>query len=130
LPLMALPARACEFYTTTLTVLHPWTRASSPGDTTARVGMSFLDVTTDDWLVGAQTPVAERVALAGHGVLPAFRFAIRAGQTTVLDERGTHLLLHGLKLPLQMGREYPLTLQFERAGTTMAKLTVDYTRFK
>jgi hypothetical protein len=131
LPWLTRHASACEFYTTSLTIIHPWTRATTAGATTAKVCMSFQDVTRDDFLIGAETPVAERVVLVdgSEGDAPTFRFAIHAGQTTVLTEAGVHLRLQGLKQPLQMGREYPLRLSFAIAGPTPAKLSVDYTRF-
>jgi copper(I)-binding protein len=56
-------------------------------------------------------------------------FAIPADQSSVLTESGTYLRLVGLKFPLQVGREYPLTLVFRKAGPVLAKLSIDYARF-
>lgn len=128
---LVLPAaRACEFYTGNLTIVHPWTRASAAGATTAIVCMSFLDVTQTDRLIGAQTPVADGAELGGDATAgPGLDFEIAAGQTAVLSERGVHLRLVGLKFPLPVGRTYPLVLSFEKAGPINATLTVDYARF-
>ncbi len=54
---------------------------------------------------------------------------IHEGQTTVLSEAGMHLRLVGLKFPLLVGREYPMTLVFAKAGPIKARLSVDYARF-
>jgi copper(I)-binding protein len=38
---------------------------------------------------------------------------------------GMHLMLIGLKAPLKEGDSFPMTLQFERAGTVEVKVIVD-----
>lgn len=56
---LAAPAlHAHEFFTGKLTVIHPWTSATEPGQTSAVVSMKFQDVTETDRLVGVRTPVA------------------------------------------------------------------------
>lgn len=42
---------------------------------------------------------------------------------------GTYLRLLGLKLPLQVGRSYPMNLLFRQSGLVLATLTVDFGRF-
>jgi copper(I)-binding protein len=123
-------ARACEFYTSTLRVTHPWTRATAPGASTAVVCMKFDEVTVADRLISVETPVATGAEMGGVGAGSAVDFLVPAGQTTFLDEGGTHVRLVGLKFPLEVGRSYPLRLGFEKGGEFNATLTVDYTRFK
>jgi copper(I)-binding protein len=120
-------ALACEFYAGQFTIVHPWTHASAPGDTTAIVGMHFQDVMKADRLIGVRTPVAEGGELGGS-VSPSLNFRIREGQTTVMDERGPHLRLVGLKFPLEVGRTYPMSLEFAEAGWVKTELNVDYAR--
>lgn len=122
-------ARACEFYASSLTVLHPWTRASAPGAATALVGLSFKDVTETDRLIGLQTPVAEGAELVGAAGGSALDLLIPRGQTLVLDEAGVQLRLVGLKTPLLMARTYPMVLLFAKGGALDTNLTVDYERF-
>jgi periplasmic copper chaperone A len=124
--LLAPAARAHEFFSSSLTVIHPWTRASAEGATTAIVSMIFQDVIQTDRLIGAQTPVAEAAELGGSAAGPALDFLIREGQTTELSETGVHLRLLRLKFPLLQGREYPMTLVFEKGGAIRAALLVDY----
>ncbi len=139
---LALPAaRACEYFSPTLRVTHPWARASAPGASVARVSMKFDDVSQDDRLIGVHTPVASGAELAGPGAEPDARpdarpgadtglnLAIPSGRETLLSEGGLHLRLTGLQLPLEVGRSYPLKLVFERGGTVNATLNIDYARF-
>lgn len=131
---LTLPAaRACEYFSPTLRVTHPWARASAPGASVARVSMKFDDVSQDDRLIGVHTPVASGAELAGPGAEPGaehgLNLAIPSGRETLLSEGGLHLRLTGLQLPLEVGRSYPLKLVFERGGTVNATLNIDYARF-
>jgi copper(I)-binding protein len=118
--------QAHEFFAPHFTVIHPWTRASAPGATTAIVSMTIEDVSVSDRLIGAITPLAAGAEMGGEGRGPALDIAVPAGQTTTLSESGVHLRLVGLKMPIEMAREYPLTLVFEKAGKLQAKLLVDF----
>jgi periplasmic copper chaperone A len=124
---LASATQAHEYFAPNLTVHHPWTRASAPGERTAIVSMTIDEVTQSDRLIGASTPMAERTEMGGGGEPgAALSIPIPAGQTTELNEITLHLRLVGLKAPLEMAREYPLTLVFERAGTLPAKLLIDF----
>jgi copper(I)-binding protein len=127
---LVLPAaRACEYFSPTLRVTHPWARASAPGASTAVVSMKFDDVSQDDRLVGVQTPVATGAELGGPGAESGLDLPIPSGRETLLSETGLHLRLTGLQLPLEVGRSYPLKLTFERGGVVNATLNIDYARF-
>jgi copper(I)-binding protein len=127
---LVLPsARACEYFSPTLRVTHPWARASAPGASTAVVSMRFDEVSQDDRLVGVQTPVASGAEFAGPGAEPGLDLPIPSGRETLLSETGLHLRLTGLQLPLEVGRSYPLKLTFERGGVVNATLNIDYARF-
>jgi len=123
-------ARACEFYSDNLTIIHPWTRASTQGATSAVVSMGFKDVVQSDRLIGATTVLAEGAELGGTGAAGPVDFLIQEGQTPELSEAGVHLRLTGLKSPLVMGQQYPMTLVFEKTGPIPTQLTVEYTRFR
>jgi len=128
---LALPAaRACEFFTTNLRIVHPWTRATARDASFAVVCMKFDDVAQADRLIGVETPVASGAEMGGAGAGPGVDFVIPEGRESVLSEAGTHVRLTGLKFPLEVAREYPLTLVFEKGGVVNATLSVDYTRFK
>jgi copper(I)-binding protein len=128
---LSLPsAHAHEFFSPNLTVHHPWTRASAAGATSAIVSMKFDDVRATDSLIGAQSRMFEASEFGGVGVTDSnrkgFQYVIQEGQDAELTESGTYLRLLGLKAPLQLGREYPMTLIFSKAGPLKAALLIDF----
>ncbi len=130
--LLALPAHrahACEFFAANLRVLHPNTRATPQDAPFATVSLRIDEVSEDDRLVGAATPVARVVELAGGGLGPAIDLAIPQGRETALSAPGPHLRLRELTQALEIARAYPFTLFFERGGPLRAQLNVDYARF-
>jgi copper(I)-binding protein len=124
---LVLPsARGCEFFTSTMRITHPWTRATPPDATSAVLCMKFDEVTETDRLIGVETPVAAGAELVEGGAGGAVSFLIPAGRETLLSDDGTHIRLLGLKQPLFVGRSYPLELAFEKSGTVLATLNVDF----
>lgn len=124
-------ARACEVQAEHFRLIHPWTRATAPDERTAVLCMNFEDVTRDDALVGVETPVAsgaEAVGLPDGAPTDRLEVPIPAGRTTVWSDDGLHVRLTGLNFPLQVGREYPLTLHFRESGVVFAQLSVDFLR--
>src|SRR5262245_60652509 len=63
------PARGCEFFSNTLRITHPWTRATN-STASAIVCMSFDEAMETDRLIGVETPVAESVQLVGDMLIP------------------------------------------------------------
>jgi copper(I)-binding protein len=120
------PARACEYFTSTLRVIHPWTRATAGVDE-AVLCMGFDSVRQDDRLIAVRTPVATDVRLSSAEAGAPLDLAIPAGQALELDESGLHLRLLGLRQPLQVGRTYPLELDFAHGGSVIGLLNVDFT---
>jgi copper(I)-binding protein len=119
-------ARACEFFTPTLRVTHPWTRASVKGATTAIVCMKIDQVTKPDRLIGVETPVAAGADIVGIEGRSGVNLLLFKGQDTVLGESGIQLRLLDLTQPLQIARTYPMRLYFEKGGVLDAELNVDY----
>jgi copper(I)-binding protein len=120
------PARACEYFTGTLRIMHPWTRATSPDAASAVLCMKFDEVSVSDRLIRVDTPVANSAELIVENASAPVNVLIPEGHETVLSEEGTHIRLLGLKHPLFIGRSYPLQLSFEKSGTVNATLNVDY----
>jgi len=127
--LVVPPARACEFITSNFKVIHPWCRATREDATSVAVCMTFDTVTQTDRLIGAESMVCTGAEIGGVGAKPLVDFVIPEGQTTVMREAGTYLRLVGLQFELPVGRQYPLTLNFEKVGPIAATLTIDYARF-
>jgi copper(I)-binding protein len=115
---------------------HPFATPSIAGVSNGAVYFSSLENTGDqpDRLVRASTPAAARVEIHTMGVdaqgvmrmreidgialAPKAKLLMRAGN-------GVHLMLMGLKAPLKEGDTFPMTLQFERAGTLQVEVKVD-----
>ena len=132
LTLATRSARACEYFAPHLRITHPWSRASETGATTAVLCMKFDEVTQADRLIALQTPVASGAVLAGPMGNAALNYFIAQGQESLLSEGGVHILLTGLRQPLELARTYPLKLVFDKGGVVDATISVDYTshRFK
>jgi copper(I)-binding protein len=127
--LVVPPVRACEFITSNFKVIHPWSRATREDASSVAVCMTFDNVTQTDRLIGAESMVCTGAEIGGVGAKPFVDFVIPEGQTTVMREAGTYLRLVGLQFELPVGRQYPLTLIFEKVGAIAATLTIDYARF-
>jgi copper(I)-binding protein len=114
---------------------HPFATPSIAGTTTGAAYLATLENTgpAADKLVRASTPVAARVEIHtmsvdaqgvmrmretdGIALAPKAKVQMRPGM-------GLHLMLIGLKEPLKEGASFPMTLQFERAGTVEVKVIV------
>ena len=117
-------ASAHEFTVGKLLIEHPWARASIGP---ARSGVIYVTLINNgeqpDRLISASTPVAARAAVHTHiiqdGVMkmrPAGVLEVVPGEPTVFEPGGLHIMLMGLKAPLQEGTLFSLFLEFEEAG--------------
>lgn len=120
------PARACEFFTSTLRITHPWTRASAPGATSAVLCLKIDEVIESDRLIGVETPVAKGVELVVDGAVSRLNLPIPKGREMILGEAGRMIRLIDLNHPLLIARTYPLKLVFEKSGIVDTELNVDY----
>lgn len=121
---------ACEILVGGFRILHPWTRATEPGVTSAMLCLVIDEVTEADRLVSVSTPVADGAEMGGLDAGPKIDWPIPLGRVSALSEQGTFVRLVGLKHALHVGRVYPLSLGFENAGPVSATLSVDFGRFR
>jgi hypothetical protein len=121
---VAAPAYATEPAPQAVTVSAAWARATPPGMTVAAVYLTLVGGSQADRLVGAGTPRAEMAQI--HVVSEAEGMArmrqtegvdVPAHKSVALAPQGTHIMLMDLPRPLVAGERFPLTLQFEQAGT-------------
>jgi copper(I)-binding protein len=120
-------ADAHEYYLPGMTFVHPWAEPTAPGAKSAPVYFTVEGVSKTDRLVRAMTPVAEKVEFrdAGPaGKAPLKNITIQPGGDTEFTEGKRHLLLTGLKTPLQWGRSYEMTLVFEKGGPVQVQVSV------
>ncbi|MDH2918452.1 MAG: copper chaperone PCu(A)C [Sideroxydans sp.] len=98
-----------------------WVRATAPGQETAMVDLQISSAQAAR-LISVSTPVAASVELhrmsTDNGVMKmreVKQLALPAGQVVDLGEAGLHLMLLGLKAPIQLGMPVPLTLKIQLA---------------
>jgi hypothetical protein len=126
-------AEAKEFRRGSLIISGVWSRATVPG---MPMGAGYFTIVnlgaSTDILVAASSPRAERVEI--HRTTEEGGVSrMRPEKTVVLPARGTvkaqpgglHLMLVGLKRPLQAGTTYPLTLRFKNAGAVTVQVKVE-----
>jgi hypothetical protein len=116
-----------------LTISSPWSRATPGG---AKVGGGYLAIRNSgkepDRLVSVSSAAATSVEVhemaTKDGVMTMRPveggLVIAPGQTVTLAPGGFHLMLMGLKEPLQQGRPVGITLEFEKAGKVAVDLDV------
>jgi periplasmic copper chaperone A len=114
-----------------LVVENPWARES-----VTPTGAAYLTVRNqgdaDDRLVGIATEVADRAELHSSvmqdGVMrmrPVEAIELPAHGEAVLAPGGLHVMLIGLKGPLEEGKSFALTLSFEEAGEVEVVTTIE-----
>jgi copper(I)-binding protein len=126
-----LVASAAMAQTNQLEVNNAWARAT-PGK--AENGAAYVTIAspTSDRLVSVSTPVAKKAELHTmemKGMVmemrPVAGVDIPAGQPVSLKPGGEHIMLLGLNQPLREGQTFPLTLNFEKAGSRAVTVTVE-----
>ena len=117
-----------------LQITGVWARATPKG---AQVGGGYLKITNNgnalDRLVGGASPIAGKFELhemsMSGGVAKMRELAngleIKPGETIELKPGGYHVMFVGLKQPLERGKPFTATLQFERAGKVEVEFRVE-----
>lgn len=139
LALLPLTAVGHDYPTGQMKILHPWVDPVPAGSDRVVLSLQIVEISADDRLIGAETPVAERIEVitgiaaqaagsdaAENKAKPAQAAGIplQAGTDLVLSKDGPHLLLRKVLRDLPFGFEYPMTLHFERAGAVEAGLII------
>ena len=125
------PGEGKSFTVGDLVVENPWARES-----VTPTGAAYLTVRNqggeDDRLVGIATDVADRAeihsTLMQDGVMrmrPVEAVEVPAHGEAVLEPGGLHVMLFGLKGPLEEGKSFALTLAFEKAGEVEVVTTIE-----
>lgn len=105
-------------------------RATAPGQETAMGDLHIVSKHAAK-LVGVSTPAAQSVELhlmsTDNGMMTMREvkdIALPAGKTVDLGESGYHLMLMGIKSPIQTGKPVPLTVTVQLADKKTVKLDV------
>lgn len=126
-------ALANDFTVGPITIDKPWSRATVAGIPNGVAYFSLSNAGTEnDRLRSASSPVSERAELHTHirdGEIMRMRqievIEVPAGGSTALEPGGAHVMLMGLKQPLEQGSTFPLTLVFDKAGSVTIDVHVD-----
>lgn len=126
------PAQAHDYYAKFLHIHHPWAEPTELGAADSAVYVKFDEIAADDQLISASTSLADRVELRGPaGVSPSGTeglllngIGLASGSELELWPGSARLVLKDLKLPLQLGRSYPMTLEFEKSGVVFVMVSV------
>lgn len=114
-----------------LEVNDAWARATAGK---AETGAAYVTIRspTADRLVSVSTPAAKKAELhtmSMQGMVMKMRplpgLDIPAGKPVTLKPGGEHIMLMGLNQPLRAGQTFPLTLDFEKAGSRTVTVTVE-----
>ena len=128
MPMCALLA-ACG-QSAPVSVNEPWANATPVGASVAAV---YLELTVDapDTLVSASTTVADHIEMhtssEENGMMkmrPLATVELPAGQPFSFAPGGAHFMLIDLRQPLVAGMRFPMTLEFQRAGTVTVQVQV------
>lgn len=128
-------ARAHSYPEEGFIVLHPWCDVAPAGSTDLVVLLRIVEINRADRFLGATTPVASQILLrvppprpfdlpVNDTVGAAPSLPMQPGRDIILTPFGPHLRIDRVLTDLHLGREYPLTLHFERAGEVQAALII------
>ncbi len=133
LPIGGGPALARPPHRAPLRILHPWSRPAPAGSPAA----GYLTVVNtghdSDRLLGGVSTWADKleihaVAVAdgeAHMRRAARGVSIAPGQTVRLSPGGRHIMMIGLRRPLEAGDRVPVALYFEHAGWVKVRFHVE-----
>lgn len=117
-----------------LQISGAWARETPKG---AQVGGGYLRITNNgiapDRLLSGSSPIAGKFELhemsTSGGVAKMRELAngleIKPGETIELRPGGNHVMFVGLKQPLERGKPFTATLQFEKAGKVEVEFRVE-----
>ena len=127
-------ASANDYTVGSLEIGNPWSRAVPKGATVAAGYMTIKNTGTEpDRLVGGSTPVAGKFEVhemtMDKGVMKMRPLAngleIKPGETVELKPESFHIMMMGLKQPIQRGKPFKASLTFEKAGPVDVEFEVE-----
>ena len=126
-------AAAQEFKAGALEIDQPWSRATPKG---AKVAAGYLTIrntgTDPDRLVSVTSPAAGKSEIhemsMEKGVMKMRPvpggIEIKPGETVELKPNSFHIMMMGLKKPIELGKPFKASLTFEKAGPVEVEFAV------
>jgi len=113
-------------------IMKPWSRPLPAVSVNGAAYMTLMNKgDSPDTLLSVSTPAAKKAEVHNHimegGLMkmrPVAALDIAPGGAAVLQPGGYHVMLMGLTKPLVEGQSFPLTLNFERAGSIEVKVMI------
>ncbi|WP_372527000.1 copper chaperone PCu(A)C [Piscinibacter sp.] len=131
LGLAGLGAHADGSKLASITIDHPYARATLAGQSNGAAYFSLDNRGAGDRLLAVSAPVSARAELHSMtmdgGVMRMRQLDaidVPAGKTVELKPGGLHVMLLGLKAPLKAGDSFLMTLKFEKAGEATVDVKV------
>jgi periplasmic copper chaperone A len=134
LAISASAANATDYKVGTLEIENPWSPAVPRGATVAAGYMTIKNTGAEpDRLVGGSTPVAGKLEIhqmtMDKGVMTMRPLPdgleIKPGATVDLKPSSYHLMIMGLKQPIERGKPFKASLTFEKAGPVDVEFMVE-----
>ena len=114
-----------------LSVEHPWARATPPGASVGGAYFVVMNSGSEDKLLRIDSPVATTAAMhqmsMNGGIMqmrPVESVRVPAHGQVQFTPEGLHVMLMGLKQPLAEGQHFPMTLVFQNAGSIHVDVVV------
>lgn len=112
---------------------HIWTRATAPGTTTAAIYVPLLNEGKEtDRLIAVSSDEAKKIEIHEdsneNGIMKMQKLdalTLEPGKPVSLRPGGIHFMVIGLKHQLKEGEMFPLTLQFEKAGSIKVEAMIE-----
>ena len=127
-------AYAYDYKVGALEIEHPWSRAVPKGATVAAGYVTIRNTGTEpDRLVSGSTPVAGKFVVhqmsMDKGVMKmrpvTDGLEIKPGETVELKPQSSHIMMMGLKQPIEKGKPFKGSLVFEKAGAVDVDFAVE-----
>ena len=133
---VALSSAACaaDYKVGAIEIDHPWSRAVPKGASVAAGYLTIRNTGSEpDRLVSGSTPVAGKFEVhemsMDNGVMRmrpvTDGLEIKPGETVELKPQSLHIMMTGLKRPVEKGKSFKGALVFEKAGTVEVDFSVE-----
>jgi periplasmic copper chaperone A len=132
-PLLASPVHAADYKVGSIQITQPWARATPKGATS---GAAYLTVTNSGTTAqrlnclssdaAAQCQIHEMTMDGGVMKMRPLQggLEVKPGETVMLKPGGFHVMLVGLKEPLQPGKTLEATFQADSGGSVQVEFPI------
>lgn len=122
---ISLGAFASDYTLGDLGINAPWVQANNSANSPSSGFVTIINNgDINDVLESVSTPRAGRVELVNKDGNPTSQIYIGGSQMVDMTVTGSHFVLSDLSSPLQLGEQFPLTLNFQNSGSITVQAEV------